>query len=428
MKILQINNCHYRRGGADVVYLNTIQLLEDKNQQVLCFSQRSSKNVHSEFEKYFIENIRYFNGSILERIKSVPRFFYSSEAKSKLAQLLDFEKPDVAHIHLFKGDLTASILVAIKKLKIPMVLTLHDYGLICPHNLLLDGKGNICERCIKGNAFNCIRYRCNRHNIILSSISAAEFIFNKTFFNFKNYFSKIFTVSNFAYQKHITAFPDHRKRFVHLYNFYPRLETTIPNYIKGNYLFFFSRLSKEKGTLTLLKALKKIDENVHIKIAGTGAEEKDLLAFRDQEGLANVEFCGHTEGEKLTSLIKNASFILIPSEWYENNPLTVIEAYTLGKPVIASNIGGLPEIVIDGETGFLFKMGSSTELSEIIKKANNLSQEEYEVLAKNARKFAEEHFNENSHFEKLFEVYQEVIKEQNENNARRKINTKIKNT
>ena len=348
---------------------------------------------------------------------STPRFFYSTEAKNKLAQLILNEKPDIAHIHLYKGTLTPSILSALKNDRIPTILTLHDYGLLCPHNLFVDGKNQICERCVGRTPFNCIVNKCNHSSYPLSTVSAIEFIFNKTFFSFDKYFNEIITVSNFALDKHMGALSEFSGKFVHLYNFYPDLTNTPVISLKGEYCLFYSRLTKEKGAITLLKAWGKIDKDIKLKIAGTGSEMEALKKIKAAEKLTNVEFLGHIESFELNENIKNASFIIVPSEWYENNPLTVIEAYANGKPVITSNAGGLPEIVIDGKTGFLFKMGDVEALSKTITKATQITQAEYSVMSINARNFAEDNFNENKHYDRLMQIYNEAILKEKENYA-----------
>jgi glycosyltransferase involved in cell wall biosynthesis len=417
MKILQINNCHYRRGGADVVYLNTGALLEKKGHQVIYFSQNSKNNYKTDSSKYFIEGIDFFDKSIVNRALSTPRFFYSTEAKNKLDKLLVNEKPDIAHIHLYKGTLTPSILKSLSSFSIPIILTLHDFGLLCPHNLFLDGKNNICERCVGGSTINCIIHKCNHNNIVLSTISAMEFNFNKYFFSFEKYFSKIIAVSSFAYLKHVNAFPDRTSIFTHLYNFYKTGDQPFSFYKRENYFLYYGRLSSEKGLDVLLRAWGKIDIEIKLKIAGTGSDIAELLRIKEDLGLKNVEFVGHTEGQKLIEIINKAAFIIVPSVLYENNPLTVIEAYSQGKPVIASNVGGLPEIVLDGKTGFLFEMGNAGALSEAIIKAGKLSNGEYELFSKNARNFAEEKFNEEEHYEKLMEIYQEAVFSKRKNYA-----------
>jgi len=410
MKILQINSCHYRRGGADVVYINTGKLLEEHGHEVFYFSQENNKNTYSITSGYFIKETNYFGKSLAGKIVSIPRFFYSSEAKNKISQLIYDLQPDLAHVHLYKADLTPSILQALKKHKIPVIITLHDYGMLCPHNLMLDGKMNICNKCVTGSALNCIVHKCNRDNLILSSLSSFEFIFQKSFFPFERYFTKIIAVSKFGEKMHQESGKFHRK-LDHLYNFYPNLETTDPNNKKGNYFLFLGRLSGEKGIKTLIKAWLNKSRNSTLKVVGTGElfDELNQMAIGDQ----SIEMLGFKSGKELDTLIQDASFIIVPSENYENNPLTIIEAYANGKPVIGSNIGGLTEIINDWSTGFLFEMKSVTALSEKIDLAEAINAHEYARLSNNARKFAEKHFNPETHYKRLIEIYTQAINTNN---------------
>lgn len=406
MKVLQINNCHYRRGGADIVYLNTGKLLEDNGHEVYYFSQKNSKNSDSITSGYFIEETNYFGKSLGGKIFSIPRFFYSIEARNKISQLINDLKPDIAHVHLYKASLTPSILQSLKKHNVPVIITLHDYGLICPHNSMLDGKMNICNRCVPGSALNCIIHKCNRNNLILSSISSFEYIFQKTFFPFEKYFSTIIAVSKFGQNLHQKS-----GKFLHLvdhlYNFYPNLKTTIPDNQKGSYFLYYGRLSEEKGVKTLLSAWVRRERNTTLKIAGTGELIEDMKKIAGEN--PKIQFLGFKTGKELNTLIKKSSFVIVPSEWYENNPLTIIEAYANGKPIIGADIAGIPEIIDDGNTGYLFEMKSAKSLSEALDRAEATDATEYSRLSKNARNFAEEHFSEETHYKALINIYNKLI-------------------
>ena len=164
MKILQINNCHFNRGGADIVYLNTGKLLESYGNEVFYFSIRNDLNENTRFQNYFVRGVDFINISVFKKILYFFRFFYSMEAKRNLNMLIEDFKPQIAHVHLYKGGLTPSILGVLKKNKIPVLVTLHDYGFLDPHNLLLDGNLNITEKCIAGSSFNCVIDRSNRNS------------------------------------------------------------------------------------------------------------------------------------------------------------------------------------------------------------------------------------------------------------------------
>lgn len=408
MKILQINNCHYRRGGADVVYLNTIDLLKEKGHEVVEFSQSSEKNETTQFADNFVEYYDVLNLSFLNKVKKSPRLLYSAESGKKLTDLIEKTKPDIAHIHLYKGILTASILPVLKKYKIPVSLTLHDFSLLCPRNLLLDGENKICEKCITSTTFNCIIKRCNRKNIFFSTMSFLEFNLNNNFYKPEDYFHKIISVSKFNYQKHAQR-ENLKPRLVQLYNFFPNINSINTNNIKGIYFLFFGRLSVEKGLSTLFNTAKTLDKSIKIKVVGTGPMEEELKQRLSLENISNIEMLGYKTGTELEILISYCSFIIVPSECYENNPMTIVEGYSYGKPVIGSRVGGIPELIEEGVTGYQYEMGNHQELSQVITKANCLSEKVYHEMSDSAREFAVANFSDKVHYEKLLGIYNDML-------------------
>jgi glycosyltransferase involved in cell wall biosynthesis len=408
MKILQINNCHYRRGGADAVYLNTAELLSSMGDEVVFFSTAAKENDITQNSRYFVQKIDFLELPTTDKILKTPRYLYSRETGKKLQYLLTSEKPDIAHIHLYKGDLTASILKVLKSNRIPTVITLHDYSLLCPRNILLDGENKICEKCIAGSPLNCLLKRCNRKSLSLSAVNTIEYIFNNYKFKPEQYFDKIIAPSKFLFNKHL-----HKSklidRLVHLYNFSPIVKNAIQNTVKGKYFLFYGRISQEKGIHTLLKTWINLPDTFNLKIVGTGPVLHEIADLVKHNKLNNVELVGYKSGEELKDLISNCSYVLVPSEWYENNPMTVIECYSYGKPVIVSEIGGLPEIVINEKTGYTFAMGDQDDLYRKLVKANSLSNEDYKVQSDEARAFALRNFSEKVHYESLSKIYRETI-------------------
>jgi glycosyltransferase involved in cell wall biosynthesis len=405
MKILQINNCHYRRGGADVVYLNTGNLLEQKNHAVYYFSQKNANNYKSNTAEFFVNEVIFFKKTLLQKIIFIPHFFASQEAKVKLDKLINVMQPDIAHIHLYKGVLTSSILKILRKKKIPIIITLHDFGLICPHNIMLDGKMKLCMRCVTGSPLNCIIHKCNRNSLAISLLSSFEYIYHANFIPFAKYFNSIITVSNFSREMHLKS-KRIKNKLYKLYNFFPDLNSTRQNRKKGDYFLYFGRLSKEKGIETLLSAWRQKPRKLKLKLIGTGELYDQLVKVKLPD---NVELLGYKTRMELQKLINLASFTITPSEVYENNPLSIIESYAYGKPVIGANVGGIPEILENGKTGFLFNMKSAEDLSAKITMAEEMSEKEYNIFSDNARKFAENHFNPETHYINLIKIYQETI-------------------
>ena len=390
-----------------MVYLNTGELLSRMGHDVSYFSTNSPKNEPTRYSEYFIDDIDALELGFTKQLLSTPRKLYAFEAKRNLERLIRDIKPEIAHVHLYKGGLTASILPVLRKNRIPVIITLHDYSLLCPRNILIDGDGNICEKCLN-RPFYCVIKRCNRKNIFYSTINYIEYEINNKIYKPQKYFNRIICVSKFNCQKHSMR-PNLRDRLVHIYNFSPEIETIVPDHIKGEYFLYFGRLSDEKGIKTLVKAWKELDSRYKLKIVGEGKLYQELVREVKDNKEGNIDLLGFKSGEELKGIVRNASLVIIPSECYENNPMTIIEAYSMGKPVIGSNVGGIPEILMDKKTGFLFEMRNAGDLVSKIRHAFSLIPREYELLSKNARQFAEDNFSEKAHYKQLIRVYTEVI-------------------
>lgn len=244
----------------------------------------------------------------------------------------------------------------------------------------------------------------------MSAVMAAEQYFRNIFFNPAQFIDGFIYVSNFAkniQEKYMPAVKN--KSNIILYNFSTSIVQKGENIPKNKYFLFFGRLSYEKGVKTLLSAFKEIPE-CKLKVVGTGPKEEELKQYVEETYMQNVDFLGYKQGKELTDLVSNAYFVIVPSEWYENNPMTIIEAYSVGTPVIGAQIGGIPEIVIDGKTGFQFTSADTKNLRNIILKANKLNNEEYATMSSNTIKFANENLSPQSYWEKLIEFYTQFIK------------------
>ncbi len=403
MKVLQINSGHYRRGGADVVYLNTTDLLREKGHEVSCFSMKDEKNLPAKEENMFAENMDLRNAGAWQKIKAAPSFIHNRDAAAKLNALLTAVKPDIAHIHLYLGKLSSSILPVLRRHRVPVVFSVHDYRFICPAYLFLDGNNQVCEKCKSGFYLNCTLKKCSEGNLLQSLLLSVDAYYRKYRINPIRYAEQFIFVSDFIRQKHIEFNPAYQAKASLLYNFVPGLEKVNPVHTKGDYFLFYGRLSREKGVDTLIQAAKQA--GIRLKLAGTGSLSEKYSSNPD----SRIEFLGHQTGAALWKLVSQASFVLVPSEWYENNPLTILEAYGLGKPVIGSRIGGIPEIVQDGQTGFLFEPGNTNELAERLRKANDMNDTDYQRMSMSARRFANRTFDPETHYQQLIKIYTETI-------------------
>lgn len=390
MKILQINNNHFRLGGAETVYLNTIQLLKEKNHEVISFSRKNSKTISLGGSEFFVD-----------QSESLINKFYSRQAAHDLKLVLEKERPQIVHLHSVIGGITFSILPIIKKYKLPVVITLHDFRLLCPAAHFWNGKSEVCEQCVKGKYYRCVINNCSPEGYLRSVAIATESYLRDILFPFYKLIDKFIFVSNFSKQKFLSVNPQIESKSYVIYNFTNKFEQ---NSKLGSYFLFFGRLEPEKGIETLLSAFKNLP-NLNLKIAGTGS----LFNKIRNMNLANVDLLGHKDKADLIELIKKSSFVITPSECYENNPMSIVESFALGKPVIGSNHGGIDELIEDGINGFKFENRNKRQLINVIKKCNDVIENEYANLSNGAYLFAKNNFAPEIYYDKLISVYEDAI-------------------
>lgn len=406
MKILQINNYHHVQGGSDTVYLNTGKLLEKQGHEVIYFSTTSDDNIPHGTNQHFVPADDPNSGGMLAQLKKIPSFIYSRQSYKSLKELLKKEKPDIAHLHIFYGRLTSSVLQALKEEAIPMVMSVHEYRMLCPVSVFINNKGEVCEKCAGSSYVSCVTSKCNKGSYAYSAISALEATFRDKFFDYKKNIDHFIMVSNFIRNKHSQYYPEISNKSSVLYNF-QHIDYKNPTQEKEVDLVFFGRLSKEKGIMTLLNAIKD-HKNISLKIIGTGPENEAIKEFIHSHSLKKVKLLGFCKGNELWRHIVSAKFAVVPSECYENNPMTAIESLFLGVPVIGSNIGGIPEIIQENN-GFLFEPGNAEDLQKSISLALDKTENEYEQMKQSAMAIAEEKFSEQSHYDQLKEIYTKVI-------------------
>ena len=401
MKVLLINNFHYRKGGSETVYFNTGRLLEAAGHTVVWFSLQDPKNLDCAQAEDFASR----GGNIFARLRN---YFYNRDVARRLDALLEREHPDIAHVHLLWGGVGPAIFEPLRRHGVPLVHTVHDYRMICPAYTFRNGRGQICEACREGDYRPCLKNRCSGGLWIRSWLMMREMQKRqKRFHPLKNIDGFIF-VSRFARDKHIEKNPGFSQAYsTVIYNTVPDLlaqlgMSALP--LRSDYLLYYGRLSHEKGVETLLDAVLA-RPGMTLKIVGTGPLEPALRARVAASGARNIEFLGFHSGEDLYRLVAGASFVVVPSEWYENNPMTVIEAYALGRPVIGAAIGGIPEIVREGETGWLFPSGDVQALGVVLDNAAQLPEPAYLALSTAARRLYETRFSEAEHTRALLAFY-----------------------
>lgn len=406
MKVLLVNKFHYKKGGSETYYFTLAEALKAKGHEVIFFSMKDKeKNIPCEQDKYFVSNSA-VQGGIKSKINMILHIAYFKEAYIKMKALLQDEKPDLVILNLVHKHLTLSIIDAIKEYNpdLPIFWTMHDLITVCPSYTMLDGNGNICEKCLEGSFKPCVQNKCIKGSQLMSRLSKyeAEYIRKKDWYNQID----LFICPSEFHQGKLRKARFTKSNIVTLRNPLPIDTKYELNYKDKGYILYFGRLVKEKGVKTLVDATKKVD--CELVILGTGPMEDELKAYAKDN--KNIKFKGFQTGEKLINYIRNSRCVVLPSTCYENGPYSAMEAMALGKPLIVSDKGGLPELVEEGKNGYIYNTKENTidNLANCIEKINKLSQEEYKNMAQNSLSKAKKLFNPEQYIEQI-ENYYEMI-------------------
>ena len=400
MKILMVNKFLYPRGGCETYMLNLAEELKAKGHEVEYFGMYDEKNTVGNSLGLYTTNMD-FHSKGLGRFLYPFKIIYSREAYRKISKVLDDFKPDIVHMNNINFQLTPSIIYAIKKHNIPLVQTVHDYQMICPNHLLYSFKETKpCERCINGSKFNCFKYNCihgSKAKSLIGSIEAKLYSWLKTYKKVDLYVCP----SGFLESKLLSVSDIYSGKTFAIHNFIEK--KPLPQKLEGEkpYVAFASRLSKEKG-VTLLAEAAKLLPQYRFVVAGNGPDGECL------KNIPNVEMKGFITGDKLISLIANAKLMILPSVWYENCPLNILETHSFGVPVITMNSGGMAELIDDGKTGILINQPTATEIAEAIKKCFE-DEEFYNSLKKNCEKMPDQIMEVGEYCDILLGKYQDII-------------------
>jgi len=404
MKVLQVNKFLYVKGGSEVYLFSLIERLKKSGHSVAEFAMKDDLNRNSNWAEYFVEDIDYDTKVLREKINHAAKVVYSLEAKRKIAKVLDEFEPELVHLHIFQHQLSSSILPEIKKRKIPIVYTAHDLKSVCPNYKMLT-HGKVCERCKGHRYYNCIRSKCTKDSYVKSLVNVVE-MYGQLFWKHYDLIDLIITPSDF-YRKKLVEFRFSERKVIHIPNCVD-VERCVPKFQHEDYCLFLGRLSEEKGIETLVEAMKTV-KNGKLIIVGTGPLEKELSRKIESENIRGVKLVGFKTDDDLKALIQNAMCTILPSAWYENGPMSLLESFAYGKPVIGSNIGGIPEHIEDGIDGFLFECGNADDLADRISKMFADPDKAIE-MGKNARKKVENLYSIETHMERLLRVYDRLVR------------------
>lgn len=395
MKILIIHNFH-RKGSAsgdDQVFKSESALLEAHGHKVL---------------RYTVSNDEFDNVGIFGKLSSALGMLWSFKNYKSVQSIIKNEKPDIVHVHTFFPLLSPSILYAAKRAGVRVVATLHDTRFICPCATSLRGT-ELCNECGDGNYFRMCKYGCFKNSKIQSLIVAFIFKYHRIRKSFYKQIDKYICLNENQIDLLVTTGFD-REKIVKKYNFVPDAEANLqPIQVKDipdRYVVFYGRIGEEKGIRILMNLWNKISD-IPLVIMGGGPLENEVAQWAEKK--ENVYYLGYTEHNKCLSIVKGSEFVVFPSIWYEGCSMVEIESESLGKALIATDLGFSSEAIKNGKNGYKVSLNDEDGFVDRIKKLWNdpmLCQK----MGQNAREDYELHYLPDDNYKQLIKIYETVKK------------------
>ncbi|MDD4271417.1 MAG: glycosyltransferase [Patescibacteria group bacterium] len=399
MKIILINKFYYLKGGSERHVFALSDLLRRSGHTVIPFSMADKNNEATPYGRYFSKPV----GLEKFNLKNIFKLFYNREAAKKLEKLIKAERPDIAHLHNISHQLSSSIIDVLKKYNIPIVQTLHDYKLICPNYKLFSG-GRACYKCRGGKYYNCVFNRCVKNSYLKSLLAALEAYYTK----YKRAYEKInLFIAPSRFMKDVcVSFGVSENKIKVLNNFTNKFFIAESESAREPYLLYYGRLAEEKGIEILVQAMALTEQKIKLLIIGAGPDFKKIKNLIEKLKLGDrIEMLGPKYGDDLNKYIINSRAVAVPSIWPENFPYVVLEAMSAGKPVIASAIGGLKEMINEGENGFLFKPGDVKGMALAIDKLFRADQEKLSQAAL----LSSEKYRPDNYLAEIMKIYQALL-------------------
>lgn len=425
MKILLVNKFHYRKGGAETYYLTVGSELERMGHEVAYFSMKHPNNLPCKWDRYFVTQREYNDvKNPLSAARDGIALIYSPEAKRNFQALCEEFRPDVVHLNNVHRQITLSILDApyLKEHHVPVFYTAHDYVTVCPGYLMLDGEGRVCDACLEDGKYrHCIENRCVKGSRAKSALAALEASFNRSHHSNER-IDRVIAPSRFMRSKLIEGgWPE--GKVLALQNFADDAILARASGVAGDvtdrespYLLFFGRLSAEKGVDVLLRAFDAaaplLPRDMRLIVVGDGpdaAEFRELAASLDSA--PRIEFAGYQTGDALQTYVERASLAIASSRCRENMPYSIVEAFAAGTPVVGTRIGGIPELVADGVTGFACEPGDVATMADAMVRGAEafLDAPVYVRMQESCRAYVRENCSRDKFMDQLVELYEEAV-------------------
>jgi glycosyltransferase involved in cell wall biosynthesis len=402
MRVLHVNKFLYRRGGAESYMFDLAALQADTGDEVAFYGMEHPANEPMQYAGHFPSNVELRESSMTSRVKASARVFYSRSAEAGMKAVLADFKPDAVHLHNIYHHLSPSVLRPLAAAGTPAVMTLHDYKLACPSYQLLD-HGAICEACLGGNFLHATMRRCKDGSLAASLLVTVE-AFAHRLTNAYGAVDRFIAPSRFLAAKMAEArvFPDRMRHVNHFVDLAAIPARTEP----GVGFVFAGRLSPEKGVDVLIDAIGRAG-GTHLQVLGEGPERERLEGQAAEVAPGRVEFRGRVTKSEVQEAMASALAVVVPSRWYENQPMTAIEAMAGGTALIGTRLGGIPELVDDGVSGLLVGHDSPDELAEALCSLQGAPDRALE-MGREARARIAADFTPALHLERIRDVYAEA--------------------
>jgi len=404
-----IVNSHLYPGGGDVTYtFNLAELLRRKGHQVALFGMQDERNPSLPDNDLFVSHINYRllnqKRDLRNGLQVFTRSIYSQEARVKFAGMVERFSPDIVHLQNIHHHITPSIIFEAHRRHIPIVWTLHDFKLVCPNqHFLIDDTGEICEACTGKKFYQPLLKRCKKGSRLASAMVSVEAT-THLLAGVRSSADAFISPSQFLYDYLVKdGFSPARVR--HVPHFIPT-SSFCSEKRNGEYLLFLGKLEKTKG-IDILLAASRLSPRVQVRMAGfldESLEEEALSSLPE-----NVHYLGLKTGAELRDLLLHATAIILPSIWYENQPFSILEAFACQKPVIASNLGGMAELVLDRERGLLVPPNDPQALAGAMDTLA-MAPDEAARMGKNAYDYAWQEHHPDRHYQRLMNLYEQLIR------------------
>ena len=404
MKMLLINKTLYRSGGDAVCTMAEGDLLSAHGHEVRYWGMQHERNGPHPYQEHFAPNVELTaKMPIGRKVRTLANLIYSMPARRGLERVLDDFRPDIVHVNNIHHHLSPSVLDAIHQRGYPMVMTLHDYKVVCPYYDLRRPDGTICYKCRHHRFYNCALHRCTKGSLSQSLVNTVEMYIHHALLRAYDHVDLFLSPSGFLREK--VREMGFRKEVLHLPHFIDASQYPAGPRQPGRRVVCFGRLGPEKGLMTLLEAADGLA--LEVRLVGEGPIRRQLAERIARKGLTNVVLAGFKSGQELHDEIRGAMATVIPSEWHENSPRAIIESFALGRAVIASRMGGMTELIHDGQTGWLFPAGDVAALRDRLRRVERCG-EQTAAMGRAARSYVEAHHGPDGHCRGLLAVYERV--------------------